>query len=81
MNSNFITQQEKAKREKEKDSTRREKLAGYFFDLSKLIFTAIVLGGLTPLFTDSYDNIKWISILFGAASTYFFAFFANKILK
>lgn len=81
MNSNFTSQQERAKREKEKDNTRREKLAGYFFDLSKLIFAAIVLGGLTPLFTDSYNNTNWLSILFGAISTFFFAFFANKILK
>ena len=35
--------------EKDKMKTRKEKLAGYFYDLSKLIFTAMVLGGMSPL--------------------------------
>lgn len=29
---------------KKRDATRREKLAGYFFDLSKLIFAGMVIG-------------------------------------
>lgn len=45
---NFSERQEAKKETKEKDRTRREKLAGYFFDLSKLIFAALVLGGITP---------------------------------
>ena len=28
---------------KKRDATRREKLAGYFFDLSKLIFAGMVI--------------------------------------
>ena len=38
--------------EKDKMKTRKEKLAGYFYDLSKLIFTGLVLGGIVPVFTD-----------------------------
>ena len=34
---NFIKQQEEKKEVKEKDKTRRERLAGYFFDLSMII--------------------------------------------
>ena len=30
---------------------RREMLAGYFFDLSKLMCSGVVVGGLSPLFT------------------------------
>lgn len=37
--------------EKDKMKTRKEKLAGYFYDLSKLIFTAMVLGGMSSLYT------------------------------
>lgn len=33
--------------EKDKMKIRKEKLAGYFYDLSKLIFTAMVLGGMS----------------------------------
>ena len=38
--------QEEKKERKEKDKTRREKLAGYFFNLSQLTYTALVLGGM-----------------------------------
>lgn len=37
-------QQEVKKERKEKDKTRRDKLAGYFFNLSQLTFVALVLG-------------------------------------
>lgn len=73
--------QEEKKEIKEKDKTRRDKLAGYFFDLSKLIFAALVLGGITPLFTNISNGINWSTIVLGVISTYMFANFANKILK
>ena len=40
---NWSDQQEIKKEGKEKDKTRREKLAGYFFDLSKLSFAGLVI--------------------------------------
>ena len=33
--------------EKDKRKSRKEKLADYFYDLSKLIFAAILLGGMS----------------------------------
>ena len=78
---NWSEQQEAKKVIKEKDKTRRDKLAGYFFDLSKLIFAALVLGGITPLFTNVSDGINWVTIVLGGFSTYIFANFANRILK
>ena len=45
---NWSVQQEAKKEVKEKDKVRREKLAGYFFNLSQLTFVALVLGGITP---------------------------------
>ena len=35
----------------ERKQKRREMLAGYFFDLSKLMCSGVVVGGLSPLFT------------------------------
>lgn len=78
---NWSEKQEVKKEMKEKDKTRREKLAGYFFDLSKLIFAALVLGGITPLFTNVSTGINWVTISLGGFSTYIFANFANRILK
>lgn len=78
---NWSEQQGVKKEIKEKDKTRKEKLAGYFFDLSKLIFAALVLGGITPFFTNVSNGINWGTILLGGMSTYIFAVFANRILK
>lgn len=78
---NWSEKQEAKKEGKEKDKTRREKLAGYFFDLSKLIFAALVLGGITPLFTNAANEINWSTLILGVISTYMFANFANRILK
>lgn len=78
---NWSERQEEKKEVKEKDKTRRDKLAGYFFDLSKLIFAALVLGGITPLFTNISNGINWSTIVLGVISTYMFANFANRILK
>jgi len=66
---------------KEKGNIRREKLAGYFFDLSKLIFALLILGGITPLYANTVYEINWATIALGAFSTYIFANFANRILK
>ena len=79
--SNWEKKQEKKTETKEKDKTRRDKLAGYFFDLSKLIFAALVLGGITPLFTNISDGINWSTLILGVISTYMFANFAIRILK
>ena len=78
---NWSERQEVKKEGKEKDKVRREKLAGYFFDLSKLIFAALVLGGITPLFTNVTNGINWSTITLETISTYMFANFANRILK
>ena len=65
----------------ERNRTRREKLAGYFFDISKLIFAGLVIGGLTPLLREDYGSMSWAVIVSGAAATCIFAVFANRILK
>lgn len=67
--------------EKDKMKTRKEKLTGYFYDLSKLIFAGLVLGGIVPVFTDgTYSPKLWILIA-GCLATYLTAFLANRILK
>ena len=46
---NWKKQQDELKEARERDKLTKEVVAKYFLDLSKLIFTAIVLGGLTPM--------------------------------
>jgi len=81
MNSNWSEQQKARTEVKEQNKVRKEKLAGYFFNLSQLTFAGLVLGGISPLFSDNAQSISWFSVVAGGYATYIFAFFANKILK
>ena len=74
-------QQEKLKEERTRNTTRSEKLAGFFFDLAKLCFATVVLGGITPLFVNDIVNIRWGIVVSGVIATLIFASIANKILK
>ncbi|WP_262279357.1 hypothetical protein [Hallella absiana] len=65
----------------DKKQTRREKLAGYFYDISKLTYAALVLGGIVPALTKMNVRINILAIVFGILMSYVFAYFANKILK
>ncbi len=76
------SEQQKAKEEvKERDKVTRETIAKYFLDLSKLVFTAIVLGGLTPIFTGTLSDTNWVIVSVGAISTVCLAIFGYRILK
>lgn len=67
--------------EKDKTKVRKEKLAGYFFDISKLSFGAMVLGGFTPMITGEFDYMNLLYVLFGVCMTILFAIVGNRILK
>ena len=66
---------------REKDKVRREKLAGYFYDLSKLSFAGIFVSVIVPLFTETLNLRMWIATIFGVVLTILSAMLANKILK
>jgi len=67
--------------EKDKVKSRKEKLAGYFYDLSKLTFAALVLGGMSSLYTDDFKPYTIYVVIAGLVLTYITAFSANRILK
>ena len=69
-------QQEVKKEVKEKDKVRREKLAGLFFDLAKLSFAGLVVGGIVSMKPD-VD----ITLDIGGISTIIFIRIGNTILK
>nr|DAW16436.1 MAG TPA: hypothetical protein [Bacteriophage sp.] len=79
--SNWSEKQEAKKEGKEKDKVRREKLAGYFFNLSQLTFVALVLGGVTPLYTNIDVGINWYILVAGITLTVILANIGNLILK
>ena len=78
---NFSDQQKEKDEKKEKDKTRKEKLAGYFFDLSKICFTGMVISFILPLISESDNMTMWLVTLFGICLTISSAMLANKILK
>lgn len=78
---NWSQQQEIRKETKERDRTRKEKLAGYFFDLSKLSFAGLVIGIIMPLYANFLDESNWYIAVTGIVLTTLSALLANKILK
>lgn len=78
---NWERKQEEKREGKEKDKVRREKLAGYFFDLSKLSFAGLVISIILPLLSDVENIVMWIVAFFGLVLTASSALLANKILK
>lgn len=78
---NFIKQQEERKNAKERDRLRRDKIAGYFFNLSQLTFVALVLGTITPIYTNNEYGINWYMLSVGLALTIVLANIGSKILK
>lgn len=78
---NFIKQQEERKNAKERDRLRRDKIAGYFFNLSQLTFVALVLGTITPIYTNNEYGINWYVLSVGLALTIVLANIGSKILK
>jgi predicted ABC-type exoprotein transport system permease subunit len=78
---NWVKQLEFKKENREKEKIRQEKLAGYFFDISKLSFAGLVIGIVLPLFSNVEDLKIWSAVVLGIVLTILAASLANKILK
>ena len=74
-------QQEVKKEVKEKDKVRREKLAGLFFDLAKLSFAGLVVGGIVSMKPDVDITLDIYMVIIGGISTIIFIIIGNTILK
>lgn len=79
----FSEQQKNRAEANERDKTRRENIAKYYLDLSKLTFTALVLGSLTFIITgDDVDYWAMTFVMAGwIASTVILAKIGNQIFK
>ena len=65
--------------EKDKTKVRKEKLAGYFYNLSQLIFTGT--GVVLPFLQGTASSGDISVLVFGAVATAVFAYAANRVLK
>lgn len=78
---NWSETQEIKKEGKEKEKLSRETLGKYFYDLSKLSFTALFLGGGVTLVMDYKNANYWALVSFGAFASFILAYIGYKILK
>ena len=80
--STWEKQQEAKKEAKERDKTRREKLAGYFFSISQLTYTGLVLGGMVLFFQGNEFSLKLgVMLALGCLLAYLWANIGNNLLK
>lgn len=79
---NWSVQQEAKKEVKEKERTSRETLGKFFYDLAKLVFTAmaLVVGGVS-LIIDEPQIKQGVLLATGMLLTYIFASIGYNILK
>ena len=76
----FVQQQEAQKALQEKKKTRKETMGKYFYDLSKLTFAAMVLGGMISFFQG--NEPKWITVIgTGLFIVVGLVYIGNNILK
>lgn len=78
---NWERQQNAIRESKEKDKISRETLGKFFYDLAKLIFAAMVLGGIVPLFMDSLKFEYGLLFVCGSFATTMFASIGYNIIK
>jgi hypothetical protein len=80
---NWAKQQEEAKESKEKNKVRQEKLASFFFDLSKITYTVLVVGLLVNVIQeqDFTNFVLVVSVVVGVLISIIFARIGNNILK
>lgn len=79
--SEFESNRKRTEKIEQRNNVRKEKLASFFYDLAKLIFATLGLGGLSPLLTNSDTIINLQIFILGLIATFSLAFFANQILK
>jgi hypothetical protein len=78
---NWSVQQEAKKEVKEKERTSRETLGKFFYDLAKLVFTAMALVGGVSLIIDEPQIKQGVLLATRMLLTYIFASIGYNILK
>ena len=64
------------------EQERRKLLSSFLYDLAKLMFSGVAIGGLSPLFTgNSLGLINIGCVIVGLISGFLTAYLANYLLK
>ena len=81
MGSNWSEQQENRRERREKGKISREVLGKFFYDLAKLVFTAMALVGGVALIIGGFQVVQAVLLLLGLSLTYVLAYIGYKILN
>lgn len=79
--SNFSNDIKEKEERKAKRSLGQETLGKFFYDLAKIVFTALVIGSIMIIVTDVTRIEYYIVTAVGLIATYSLAFIGNKIIK
>ena len=80
-NGKLGKQQELRKKIKKKDKISRENLGKFFYDLAKVTYTAMVVGGVVILFSDAMKIETFFMVSVGIVATSFLALIGYMIFK
>ena len=78
---NWIRQQAFQQEARDREKTRKEALGKLFHDFAKLSFAGLVIGGISPVYTDIYYESRLPYILWGIAGTLILALFGDRFYK
>ena len=78
---NWEKQQDEKKESRERDQSCRENLGKFFYDLAKLTFAGLVIGGIATFDTELKESIFIYRAIVGGIATVIFAWIGNKIFK
>ena len=59
----------------------RETLSKLFIDISKIVFTGVVIGGVSPAFIGNETSVNFIIVISGAVISFIAAWIGCRILK
>ena len=79
--SNFYDNQKSREEARARAERRKEKLAAYLYDLSKLSFGGVVIGASLTWLNDTGNTLYIIAIVVGLLIAIEFAIIANELLK
>lgn len=79
--SKFSDKQKSKEEARARAEKRKEKLAAYLYDLSKLSFGGVVIGASLTWLNDTGNTLYIIAIIVGLLIAIEFAIIANELLK
>lgn len=77
-----MDEEEKEKKLEEVRKSSHEKLGGFLYNLAQLVFAGLVVGGVSPIFSDKIEaDGNGAMVVVGVCATIGLAFLAHLVIK